>query len=69
MRRPGPLNNGKALHAIDPRGKTRSDDVVLDENRPAAGEPLEEGQERIDREVDRREFAGQSQASNDSVLR
>ena len=69
MRRPGPLNNGKAQHAIDPDGKTRSDDVVLDEIRSAAGKSQEEGQERIDREVDRREFAGQSQASNDSVLR
>ena len=59
MRRPGPLNNGKPLHAIDPDGKTRSDDVVLDEIRSAAGESQEEGQERIDREVDRREFAGQ----------
>jgi hypothetical protein len=59
MRRPGPLNNGKALHAIDPDGKTRSDDIVLDEIRSAAGESREQSQERIDREVNRREFAGQ----------
>ena len=59
MRRPGPLHNGKPLHAIDPARKTRPDDVVLDEIRSAAGESQEEGQERIDREINRREFTGQ----------
>ena len=49
----------EALHAIDPGGETRPDDIVLDEIRPAAGDPQEERQERIDREVDRREFASQ----------
>ena len=49
----------EALHAIDPGGKTRSDDIVLDEIRSAASEPQQERHERIDREIDRREFTGQ----------
>ena len=59
MRRPGPLDNGEPLHAIDPDGKTRPDDVVLDEIRSAGGESQKEGQEGIDREVGRRAFAVQ----------
>jgi hypothetical protein len=35
----GRLNDGKRLHAIDPEGETRSDDIVLDEIRLVAGEP------------------------------
>ena len=54
MRRPGALNDRKRLHAIDPGGETRPDDVVLDEIRPAACEPQQERHERIDRQIDRR---------------
>jgi hypothetical protein len=46
---PGPLDDGKRLHAIDPEGKTRSEHIVFDEIRLAAGEPQEERYERIDR--------------------
>src|ERR1700733_6252653 len=59
VRRPGLLNDGKRLHAIGPGGKTRPDDIVLDETRPTAAEPQEDRHEWKDREIDRREFAGQ----------
>jgi hypothetical protein len=59
MRRPGSLNDRKRLHPVDPSGKAPPDEIRLDEIRPSPGESQEERHQRIEAQIDGREFASE----------